>query len=222
MEEYCKNESLEHGNPPCLEDKPQRKHRQCDIYRMEDVASLLRIPYVYIVTEIKDDCFTIYYEESTKIFLCCLKGGFFTYAYMPCVGGKVTYKEDFLRWRGQATALVMPFLDRYIFQLEPKPLPYREVIYIKNNETEKPAKPALNSGKSMLRYLGYDVSTKKSLCAFERKTILKRIIAIEYLMNKSDVIAHIESNINRYQHNPKMRRAVIRWQEDLEYIQKIL
>ena len=116
----------------------------------------------------------------------------------------------------------MPFLDRYIFQLEPKPLPYREVIYIKNNETEKPAKPALNSGKSMLRYLGYDVSAKKSLCAFDRKTILKRIVAIEYLMNKSDVIAYIESNINRYQHNPKMRRAVIRWQEDLECIQKTL
>ena len=193
-----------------------------DIKLMDDVYELLKDIYPSITSEITSECYSLYYGDSPKVFLCSLTGELFTYAYVPCVGGELSYKEDFVYWFGQTYEHVKNFILRYFYQKEPPNLPGVEIIYFKNNQANKPAKPALNKGEHLLHHLGYDVSTRHALPTFCRQGLLKRIIAREYLMNKADVVAHIETNIKRYQHNPKMRRAVIRWQEDLEYIQKVL
>ena len=196
--------------------------RQDDINLMDNVYRLLKVVYPEATQKITPDCYSIYYGDDPKVFVCSLTGEVFTYAYVSEAGGEVTYKKDFVYWFGQTFVHAEEFILRYFYRKERKRGGGVEVIYLKNNQANKPAKPALNRGEHLLHHLGYDVSTRKALPTFHRQNLLKAIIAIEYIMNKEDVVAHIEANIKRHQHNPKLKRAVIRWQEDLEYIQKTL
>lgn len=74
--------------------------------------------------------------------------------------------------------------------------------------------------ESLLLKHGYTVNAYDNLPQNVRVNILEDII-YRNIVNKEIVISYLSYFINRSRNNSKLKNAVIKWKQDLEYIQQI-
>lgn len=73
--------------------------------------------------------------------------------------------------------------------------------------------------KSILYNYGYNVQTKRNLSNKQRQIILSSVIEAQ-IMNKRDIINHINGLISRGSKIPSWKMATQKWKEDKEFISK--
>lgn len=73
--------------------------------------------------------------------------------------------------------------------------------------------------KSILTLYGYSVDKQKDIPEGERHSILDFVID-NGIQNKYQVISHLENNINLRKHNYIYKDAIIKWENDIDYVRK--
>ena len=91
---------------------------------------------------------------------------------------------------------------------------------IQFNDTAQAPNELYGDVESLLHKHGYTVNAYDNLPQNVRVNILEDII-YRNIVNKEIVISYLSYFINRSRNNSKLKNAVIKWKQDLEYIQQI-
>ena len=74
--------------------------------------------------------------------------------------------------------------------------------------------------RNVLHKLGYNVNSQIGLTPIQRHAILRQII-VNGQLSKSEVVHHLRYLIRRNRSNRKFKRAIQKWQADLEYVYRM-
>lgn len=80
--------------------------------------------------------------------------------------------------------------------------------------------PTFGNEESVLHKLGYNVNSQIGLTPIQRHAILRQII-VNGQLSKSEVVHHLRYLIRRNRSNRKFKRAIQKWQADLEYVYRM-
>lgn len=89
----------------------------------------------------------------------------------------------------------------------------------KTDEYSKNSKNNYNgwNQQSIISQYGYNVNSQKNLSSQQRQTILASLIEADVL-NRNDIINHIEWIIQNHENRPTHRQAIQKWKEDVEFV----
>ena len=206
---------------------------------MQTLAETLNRIYGCIILKQIQGCSEIYYKMHQRILVCRKVGSTFTYAYLPAGSERPILRDKTATQFSELYSLTNPFLRRYLEANPAERSVKHHIIDEMAKSLQIPAqikaskvKPAPVQRRhkeykplqkeNLLHALGYDVSQKKKLSTYERQSILKEIIVLKQRMTKKEVINHIEWNIKMQHHDPRMKLAISKWEDDLKYIKKYL
>ena len=118
---------------------------------------------------------------------------------------------------GQCLTCGKYYVKKNVFkQLEYKGIPLCRALTIDDNKAMLNGTYNYNT-ETLLHSVGYNVNEKNDYSAIQRQKLLS-IVVDEGIVERDEIVAHLQYLIKRSEHRPNMKMACQKWREDILFL----